>query len=167
LYQGGSDPRQEAMLLGGYALAWSLPVAAVGIETLAPWYYLGAETDAVWAKLPLLPDKVYWEIGLKTLGPDKWKIYGEPLAEIYGESAPFYRGLALVEDLGWFRAILPELTPAYGQTLGTGASALTRYLFPKFVLGAGGLALGAGTYFLYHSDSLAPRVRPPSPPRSP
>jgi RHS repeat-associated protein len=114
------------------------------LTRLKNWWNTGSEADGAWRALSL-KDKAFYEIGQKTL-PGK-------TFENYAALDPLARGRALVDDLGWGRAIWPQGTGyrlGAGTTLHTGPTPLVRWAAPR-AAGAGAAA-GAGYYFFGSED---------------
>jgi len=107
------------------------------------WWYRGVENDPAWRALPL-KDKVYYEIGQKTL----------PSSELapYVGLDPVARGRALVESKGWVRALLPQgsgFRLGIGETFNSGPTPLVRWAVPR-ATGAG--AAGGATYYFLNTQ---------------
>jgi len=108
------------------------------------WWKTGAENDTAWRALPL-KDKVYYEVGQKTLPDGVW--------QKYGNLDPVARGRALVQDQGWLGAVKPQGAGwklGAGETLHTGPTPLIRWAVPR---AAGAGAVGGAAYYLYSSEN--------------
>ncbi len=130
-----------SQLANGYAggemagLALS-PVKNAALSAKA-WYYTGAENDAAWQALSL-KDKVYYEIGQKTLKD----------ITPYADLSAVERGRQIVQDQGWFTALKPQGAGwqlGVGETFSTGPTPAFRYVVPR---AAGAAAAGGATYYL-------------------
>ena len=108
------------------------------LTNLKNWWNAGAENDAAWRALPL-KDKVFYEVGQKTLPDGVW--------QKYANLDPVARGRALVQDQGWLGALKPQgggWKLGAGETLHTGPTPLIRWAVPR-AAGAGAVG-GAGCY---------------------
>lgn len=88
---------------------------------------LGAGTASAAIRAGGVQNILYSEIGMKTLSPQNWAEYGQI-------EDPVERGMQLVEDQGWPKAILPDPGGQFSRTIPMGGTPLAN--------GAGG-ALGA------------------------
>jgi len=112
-------------------------------SSLKSWWNSGAENDAAWRALTF-KNKVFYEIGQKTLRDGVW--------QKYSNLDPVARGRALVQDQGWFGAIKPQGSGwalGAGETLSTGPTPLLRWALPR---AAGAGAAGGTGYYLYKSQ---------------
>ncbi len=73
---------------------------------------------------------IYYEIGQKTLSSSSYATYGQI-------KDPVARGMQIVADQGWPKALRPSLTGPYSTTIWTGPTPLS-----TGALGAGGGAAG-------------------------
>jgi RHS repeat-associated protein len=111
------------------------------LKNLKNWWNRGAENDGAWRALPL-KDKVFYEIGQKSLPREVWPGYAN--------LDPVARGRALVQDNGWLGALKPQAAGwrlGAGETLHTGPTPLVRWAIPR---AAGAGAAGSGGYYLYY-----------------
>jgi hypothetical protein len=109
------------------------------LTKLRSWWNTGSEADPYWRSLSAR-DKAFYEIGQKTLPGKSF--------EKYAHLDPVARGKALVDDMGWARAVWPQGTGyrlGAGTTLNTGPTPLVRWVFPRAV--STGAAGGAIYYF--------------------
>jgi RHS repeat-associated protein len=135
---------QSVLSVSGLAEGLHAGIAAKSGGGLVGWWNKGSEADAAWRALPI-KDKVFYEIGQKTLPASQWKDYAHLDAVA--------RGRALVQDKGWVGALIPQgsgWSLGVGSTLSTGPTPLVRWAAPR-VVGAGAAA-GAG-YYLYDSGN--------------
>jgi len=106
------------------------------ITRASEWYHNGASNDAAWRALNLR-DKVYYEIGQKTL-PSGF--------EKYAKLTPVQKGQAYVLEQGWVKAILPTKSGVklgIGETFHTGPTPVFRYLVPRIII------VGGASYVVY------------------
>ncbi|WP_318652161.1 RHS repeat-associated core domain-containing protein [Delftia sp. DLF01] len=99
-------------------------------SSAANWYMLGSEADTTFLNLTFR-EKMLYEVGQKTTAS-----YAR-----YAKLSPVERGAAMVSELGWWRALVPEvggLSLGIGSTFGTGPTPWLRWLLPK-ALGSAGL----------------------------
>ncbi len=134
----------DAVRAGAWTRAVTMPAVTAGLTpsaiglvgssaipactTATRWYLTGAEADAAWLNLSLR-DKLLYEIGQKTTAS-----YAR-----YSSLDPVSRGASIVADLGWARALTPEIGGVklgIGSTFSTGPTPLFRWLLPRIAGGA-------------------------------
>ena len=116
------------------------------VTNLKNWWNAGAENDMAWRALPL-KDKVFYEVGQKTLPNGVW--------QKYANLDPVARGRNLVQDKGWLGALRPQGAGwklGAGETLQTGPTPLVRWAVPR-AAGTGTGAVGGTGYYLYNREN--------------